>query len=415
MDGEEHKGSGIGYRAAIPGLQQTASYTRQDVRSVPGTNSEFGVAMTSASGPAVDPDKMSVTGQVITAVAVVVFFLALLVGLWYWPSLNGTPKAQQCAFNRPAQSAGPVPTAVKPAKLVPADGQITTLPFDRGQVAKTLTIRYNINGTIPGAQRFPNLKVDQMDFLRYDNSALPASRVKVAAWYQSGHVVLKVCFNRSGSKLADPGIYQSTVSIVDPRITQIDTQVTITLNYPNWTRILVLLALAAFAGTWYIWILRQKTEGEHAISLGFFKWCGSMLGVLSIAAGTIAAFTIYNATYLRSDSWGSSMQQPIALLGAMFTAFVAGAATVHIGAAAGEARAARREPAMQKAARLDQEADKRHQEADHIRKAEADRKAEEDSRAGQEDQAALGPEVSENAHQDGQVRGQTKEESTLPS
>ena len=140
-----------------------------------------------------------------------------------------------------------------------------------------------------------------------------------------------------------------------------------------------------------------------------------MLGVLSIAAGTIAAFTIYNATYLRSDSWGSSMQQPIALLGAMFTAFVAGAATVHIGAAAGEARAARREPAMQKAARLDQEADKRHQEADHIRKAEADRKVEEDSRAGQEDPAALGPEVSENAHQDGQVRGQTKEESTLPS
>jgi len=36
VDGEEHKGSGVGYRAAIPGLQQTASYTRQDVRSVPG-------------------------------------------------------------------------------------------------------------------------------------------------------------------------------------------------------------------------------------------------------------------------------------------------------------------------------------------------------------------------------------------
>jgi hypothetical protein len=110
--------------------------------------------------------------------------------------------------------------------------------------------------------------------------------------------------------------------------------------------------------------------------LGFFKWCGSMIGVLSIAAGTIAAFTIYNATYLRSDSWGSSMQQPIALLGAMFTAFVAGAATVHIGAAAGEARAARREPALQKAARLDQEAEKRHQEATHLRQAETAREAE---------------------------------------
>jgi hypothetical protein len=331
--------------------------------------------MTSTSGSAADPDKMSVMGLVITVVAGV-FLLTLLVGLWYWPSVGGTPKAQQCPFNNPAQSAGPVPTAVKPAKLVLADGQITNLPFDRGQVAKTLTIRYNIDGTIPRAQQFPNLKVDQLDFLRYDDSALPTSRVKVAAWYQSGHVILKVCVNRSGSKLADPGVYQSTVSIVDPRVTPIDTQVTAALNYPDWTRILDLLALAALAGTWYIWILRQKTEGEHAISLGFFKWCGSMIGVLSIAAGTIAAFTIYNATYLRSDSWGSSMQQPIALLGAMFTAFVAGAATVHIGAAAGEARAARREPALQKAARLDQEAEKRHQEATHLRQAETAREAE---------------------------------------
>jgi hypothetical protein len=215
--------------------------------------------MTSTSGSAADHDKMSVTGLVITVVAGV-FLLALLVGLWYWPSIGGTPKAQPCAFNNPAQSAGPVPTAVKPAKLVLADGQVTTLPFDRGQVAKTLTIRYNIDGTIPGAVQFLTSK--SISGFCYDDSALPTSRVKVAAWYQSGHVVLKVCVNRSGSKLADPGVYQSTVSIVDPRVTPIDTQVTATLNYPDWTRILDLLALAALAGTWYIWILRQKTEGN---------------------------------------------------------------------------------------------------------------------------------------------------------
>jgi hypothetical protein len=331
--------------------------------------------MTSTTGSAADSDKLSVTGRVIT-VGAGVLLLALLAGLWYWPSMEGTPKAQSCALNAPAQSTGPVPTPVTPAKLVMADGQTTILPFDRGEVAKTLTIRYNINGTIPGAQQFPNLRVDYLDFLRFDEAALPASRVKVAAWYEDGHVVLQVCVDRSGSKLADPGIYQSTVSIVDPRIAPIDTQVTITLNYPNWTRVLVLMILAALGGTWYIWILRQKDEGERAISWGFFKWCGSMIGVLSIAAGTIAAFAIYNATYLRSDSWGSSPQQPIGLLGAMFTAFVTGAATVHIGVAAGEARAARREPALQKAARLEREATQLRQ-AESARQTEATPKDEE--------------------------------------
>jgi hypothetical protein len=358
--------------------------------------------MTSAKGTVADSDKMSVTGRVITVVAGVLL-LALLAGLWYRPFLGGAPEAQQCAFNAPKQSAGHVPTTVKPAKLVLADGQSTTLPFDRGQVAKTLTIRYNINGTIPGAQQFPNLKIDQLDFLRYDDAALPASRVKVAAWYQSGHVLLKVCVNRSGSKLADPGIYLSTVSIVDPRVVSTDTQVSITLNYPDWTRILALLVLAALAGTWYIWILRQKNEEEHAISSGFFKWCGSMIGVLSIAAGIVAAFTIFNATYLRGDSWGSSAEQPIALLGAMFTAFVAGAATVHVGAAAGEARAARREPALQKAVRLEHEADRLKLEAAQVRQAETDRQAEADRKA--EARKAKADRKAKAARRDGTVPG----------
>ena len=118
---------------------------------------------------------------------------------------------------------------------------------------------------------------------------------------------------------------------------------TVTLAYPNWHGVLDLLVLAAVAGTWYIWVLRQKKANDRAVGSEFVKWCYSMIGVLSIAVGTVAAVAVYSATYLHSDSWGSSPEQPIALLGAMFTAFVAGAASVHIGAAAGEARAARAE------------------------------------------------------------------------
>jgi hypothetical protein len=165
--------------------------------------------------------------------------------------------------------------------------------------------------------------------------------VKVAAWYQSGRVLLKLCVDRSGSKLADPGTYQGTVSIVDPRVNRVDVPIIVTLSYPSWQLVLELLVLAVFAGSWYIWVLKQKKASDLAIGWEFVKFCGSMIGVLSIGAGVVAALGVYNATYLSSDSWGSSAEQPLALLGAMFSAFLAGATTVHVGAAAGQARDSR--------------------------------------------------------------------------
>jgi hypothetical protein len=256
------------------------------------------------------------------------------------------PKATPCTFSsEPIQALGSPAQPARPAKLILISGQTTTLAFSRALTTKTLTIQYGVNGTIPevGTGQYPNLKVIPQAFLRSDQAALPANRVKVAAWYQSGRVFLQLCVDRSGFKLADPGAYVGTVSIVDPRVSRVDVPITVTLSYPTWQDVLELLVLAVFAGSWYIWVLQDKQPSDRAISWHFITWCGSMIGALSIAAGVVAAVGVYNASYLNSASWGYTVSQPLALLGAMFTAFLAGAATVHIGAKAGDARRQRAE------------------------------------------------------------------------
>jgi hypothetical protein len=280
-------------------------------------------------------------GTLLGAVAIMVVFPA-------WAFMLSQPKAVPCTFSgEPSQALGSPAQSAKPAKLVLITGQTTTLAFYRALTNKTLTIQYGVNGTIPdvGTGQHPDLNVVQQSFLRSDQAALPANRIEVAAWYQSGRVLLQVCVERSGLKLADPGTYVGTVSIVDPRVNRVDVPITVSLSYPTWQNVLELLVLAVLAGSWYIWVLQEKKAADHAISWAFIRWCGTMIGVLSIAAGVIAAIGVYNASYLNSDSWGYTVSQPLALLGAMFTAFLAGAATVHIGAAAGKARDARAQEA----------------------------------------------------------------------
>jgi hypothetical protein len=255
------------------------------------------------------------------------------------------PKATPCIFSgQPGQALGFPSQPVKPVKLILINGQTTTLAFYRALTTKTLTIQYGVNGTIPdvGSGQYPNLDVIQQAFLRSDQTALPTNQIRVAAWYQNGRVLLELCVQRSGSKFADPGTYVGTVSITDSRVNRVDVPITVTLSYPTWQFVLELLVLAVFAGSWYIWVLQDKDPEDLAIGWGFIRWCGSMIGVLSIGAGVVAALGVYNASYLNNASWGYPANQPLSLLGAMFTAFLAGAATVHIGAAAGNARDAKK-------------------------------------------------------------------------
>jgi hypothetical protein len=264
-----------------------------------------------------------------------------------WWMLSAPAKPAPCKFSGiPDQAAGSppaLPVNYKPAKLVLISGQTTTLAFNRTVATKTLTIQYGISGAgaIPGtgASEFPDLQVAApLGFIRDDDQEpLPGDRVAVASWVQNGRVLLKVCVQRSGPGFADPGTYQGTVSIVDPRVGRVDVPVVVTLSYATWQLIMFLLVGAVLAGAWYVWVLQAKKPDQAAIGWDFVDFYSTMLGVLSIGAGIVAAFGVYSATYLNSTTWGSSSGQVFALIGAMFSAFLAGSATVHIGAKAGQA------------------------------------------------------------------------------
>lgn len=276
----------------------------------------------------------------------VILGLAGLFPVWQLASSPAHP--MPCTFpGIPQQAAGSppaLPATYKPAKLVLISGQTTTLQFNRAVATKTLTIQYGISGAatgaIPesGASQFPQLQVaDPLGFIRDDQEPLPGDRVSVASWVQNGRVLLKICVQRAGPGFADPGTYLGTVSIVDPRVGRVDVPVVVTLSYPSWQWIMALLVLAVLAGAWYVWVLQDKKAAEIAIGWGFVDFYATMLGVLSAGAGVVAAFGVYTAAYLNSTTWGSSSTQVFALFGAMFSAFLAGSATVHIGAKAGQA------------------------------------------------------------------------------
>jgi hypothetical protein len=276
------------------------------------------------------------------ALAALAAAAALLAVFPIWAAVAGEPADTSCP---PAPAASTVSTKAKPAKLVLINGQVTTLAFNRSLTTKMLTVQYGISGTIYEYLKHPYLRVSTQSFVRSDQAALPPGRIQAAAWYQDGRVLLSLCVDRSGGKLADPGTYQGTVSIVDQRVSRVDVPITVTLAYPSWQLVLELLVLASIGGTWYIWVLQQKKPLALPFGAEFLRYCISMIGVLSIAAGVIAALGVYSATYLSGVDWGSSATQPLALLGAMFGAFLAGASSVHIGAAAGQAQSAQKRQA----------------------------------------------------------------------
>jgi hypothetical protein len=272
--------------------------------------------------------------------------LAALLVFPVWFLVSGSPHSRPCSFpgipQQVAKTPPAEPASFKPVKLVLISGQATTLAFNRDLGVKTLTLQYGVNGVIPftGTNQSPQLAAnDLLGFIRDDQEALPGGKlVAVKAWVQNGRVLLKVCIDRTGAGFAAPGSYQGTVSIVDPRVSPVSIPVTVTLDWPIWQWVMELLVVAALVGTWYVWVLQAPKNATSGAPVSLLDFCSNKLGVLSIGAGIVAAFGVYNATYLNSVTWGSSSGQIFALFGAMFSAFLAGATAVHVSSKAGQAQ-----------------------------------------------------------------------------
>jgi hypothetical protein len=163
--------------------------------------------------------------------------------------------------------------------------------------------------------------------MRSDDASLRPKDIAAYARADGQILILRVCFYRNGiqnTNIGDPGLYSGSVTLDDSRlIAPVTVPITVTMQYTNGVFLLWLYVLAIIPGAWCLWVIREKRDGDQrAFSLDFLKWVFEVNGIVAIVSGSVAAFAVYVAVYLRDPTWGSSALQPVTLYGAMFSAFV---------------------------------------------------------------------------------------------
>jgi hypothetical protein len=205
-------------------------------------------------------------------------------------------------------------------------GQREEVDFGRSMTSRSIVLYLDLSKAVPGSSRFHVLV---NSFTRSDDASLqdPARNIAASAISDKKTLLLSVCFKRSGNprtSLGDPGSYAGSVTIDDSRlVAPVTVPITVTMQYPNGVFLLWLYAGAIIPGTWCLWVIRDKPGGtESALNRRFFKWLITINGVVSIVAGSVAAFTVYVAVYLRNPTWAANALEVLTLYGGMFSAFV---------------------------------------------------------------------------------------------
>lgn len=230
------------------------------------------------------------------------------------------------------EGAPPSPADVAtPAKLTLRADQEAVIAFGRSLRATTRDLQYDFT---PGSVKLANFTVLAVDLTRFslDSSFLDADLVSARAQYRNGLVLLQVCANRNGSEdLGDPGTYRGTISIVDPRVSRVDLPFTISMAYPAWPLVLDLAIGTCLAALGWVWLLRQPSDSSApVVSAEFFHWISRREGLVALFAGLAAGIATVFTVYFNNPTWGSSLGNPIALVGAVFTAFVVAAGAPHV-------------------------------------------------------------------------------------
>lgn len=145
-------------------------------------------------------------------------------------------------------------------------------------------------------------------------------------------VTVELCVDRDGEAIGHPGTYSGSVSVVDSRVARTDVPFVLQLAYPNPFLLGLVMLVAVAAATTYSWLLHARTDAERRISVEQFRrWLATRTGVLAVASGSVAAYVAFAATYLQNSTWGTTLAQLSAIIGAVFSAFVTAAATILAG------------------------------------------------------------------------------------
>ena len=226
----------------------------------------------------------------------------------------------------PASVSAPDPGLLgKNSQLVTAkleSGQVEEVDFGRSVTSRAVTVYLDLS-SIPSGSAYFHVRINP--FARSDDAMLRPQNIVASAERDGTTLLLNVCFNRNGGRntnLGDPGSYAGSVTIDDSRLSSpVSVPVTVTMQYPNGVFLLWLYFGAIIPGAWCMWVIREKRDGD-ALSRDFPAWAKSIDGVVAIVAGSVSAFAVYIAVYLRDPTWGSSALQPLTLYGGMFSAFV---------------------------------------------------------------------------------------------
>ncbi len=137
------------------------------------------------------------------------------------------------------------------------------------------------------------------------------------------------CLKREFREGASPGRYTGAVYLHDPRANTLAAPVTFTLAYRHTWLVATLAFGVCLVTSVYIFLLRQPDEAaaikDKVFYRGFLMWLLDRVGLLTLASGFLAAFVAFNTQFLRSPTWGASHEDWWTLIGAVATAFVAGA------------------------------------------------------------------------------------------
>ena len=200
------------------------------------------------------------------------------------------------------------------------------MDFGRSFTARIIVLNFALKVAISRTTYF-HVRVNP--FVRTDDAQLRDTGQNIVAIAKSDRKTLQLtaCFWRSGNRstnLGDPGTYAGSVTIDDRSlVTPVTVPITVTMEYPNGTFLIWLWVGAIIPGAWCLWVLRDKQQGTRpAFSRQFIGWLLTISGLVSVVVGSVAAFAVYVAVYLRNQTWGSSALQALTLYGAMFSAFV---------------------------------------------------------------------------------------------
>jgi hypothetical protein len=196
--------------------------------------------------------------------------------------------------------------------------------FGRSMTSRGIILYLDLSSTPSGSAYF---HVRTNPFVRSDDAILRPQNIVASAERDGTMLLVGVCFNRNGTRntnLGDPGSYVGSVTIDDSRLSSpVSIPLTVTMQYANGVFLLWLYFGAIIPGAWCIWVIRAKRDGStNAFSLDFLKWAITINGLVAIVTGSVTAFAVYTAVYLRDPTWGSSALQPLTLYGTMFSAFV---------------------------------------------------------------------------------------------